>query len=80
MVVREPERECGSSKGRKLKDAPGYSYRAFVAKRMDAYEEIWREYDRRADMENRIAELRDDLGGGAILRAEMPSRGYSGGG
>jgi hypothetical protein len=41
---------------------PAYSFRLFVTNRSDAPEEIWRDYNRRADMENRIAELKHDLG------------------
>lgn len=62
VVVREREREHRGSKGRKLIDVPGYTFRVFVTTRCDAEEEIWRDYNRRADMENRIAELKHDLG------------------
>jgi hypothetical protein len=55
-------REGRESKGRKLIDVPGYTFRVFVTSRADAPEEIWRDYNRRADMENRIAELKRDLG------------------
>ena len=36
--------------------------RVFVISCGHALQEIWREYNRRADMENRIAELEHDLG------------------
>jgi hypothetical protein len=62
VAVRELVREDRESKGRKLIDVPGYTFRIFVTSREDAPEEIWREYNRRADMENRIAELKRDLG------------------
>ena len=62
VVVREREREHRGIKGRKLIDVPGYTFRVFVTTRCDAEEEMWRDYDRRADMENRIAELKHDLG------------------
>ncbi|MGC9224635.1 MAG: transposase, partial [Terracidiphilus sp.] len=61
VVVRERERERRGTKGRKLIDVPGYTFRVFVTTRSDAEEEIWRDYNRRADMENRIAELKHDL-------------------
>src|SRR5579863_7064735 len=61
VVVRERERERRGTKGRKLMDVPGYTFRVFVTTRSDAEEEIWRDYNRRADMENRIAELKHDL-------------------
>ena len=62
VVVREGVREGRASVGRKLIDVPGYTFRIFVTSRGDAPEEIWRDYNRRADMENRIAELKHDLG------------------
>jgi hypothetical protein len=46
------------SVGRKLIDVPGYTFRIFVTSRGEAPEQIWRDYHRRADMENRIAELK----------------------
>jgi DNA-directed RNA polymerase subunit N (RpoN/RPB10) len=62
VVVRERLREKRDSPGRKLIDVPGYTFRVFVTSRDDAPEQIWRDYNRRADMENRIAELKHDLG------------------
>jgi hypothetical protein len=62
VVVRELLREGRDSVGRKLLHVPGYSFRLFVTNREDAPEDIWRDYNQRADMENRIAELKHDLG------------------
>ena len=62
VVIRERVRDNRASVGRKLIDVPGYTFRIFVTNRTDAPEEIWRDYNRRADMENRIAELKHDLG------------------
>jgi Transposase DDE domain group 1 len=62
VVIREQIREGRDSVGRKLIDVPGYSFRVFVTSCPDSPEEIWRGYNRRADMENRIAELKHDLG------------------
>jgi DNA-directed RNA polymerase subunit N (RpoN/RPB10) len=62
VVVRERLREGRDSVGRKLIDVPGYTFRIFVTSCADPPEEIWRGYNRRADMENRIAELKHDLG------------------
>jgi Transposase DDE domain len=55
-------RDGHDSVGRKLIDVPGYTFRIFVTSSDAAPEEIWRDYNRRADMENRIAELKHDLG------------------
>ncbi len=60
-VIRERVRENRGSVGRRLIDVPGFTFRIFVTNRSDAPEEIWRDYNRRADMENRIAELKHDL-------------------
>jgi DNA-directed RNA polymerase subunit N (RpoN/RPB10) len=62
VVLRERVREGRDSVGRKLIDVPGYTFRIFVTSCGDLPEEIWRDYNRRADMENRIAELKHDLG------------------
>ena len=62
VVIRELVRESRASVGRKLIDVPGYTFRVFVTSEMAEPAEIWRDYNRRADMENRIAELKHDLG------------------
>ena len=62
VVVRERVREKRSSVGRKLIDIPGYTFRIFVTSCTAAPLAIWREYNLRADMENRIEELKNDLG------------------
>ena len=40
---------------------PGYTFRVWVTSREDPPEEVWRDYNRRADVEKRIAELKYDL-------------------
>ena len=60
-------REKRNSVGRKLIDVPGYTFRIFVTSCTTAPLEIWREYNRRADMENRIEELKNDLGADGFL-------------
>ena len=71
VVVRELVREGRNSIGRKLLDVPGYTFRLFVTSRGEAAEEIWRDYNRRADMENRIAELKHDLGADGFCLKEF---------
>ena len=45
--------------------------RVFVARRTEVPGEIWRDYNRRADMENRIAELKHDLGADGFCLKEF---------
>lgn len=61
VVVRERIRERKGAAGRRLIEIPGYTFRLFVTSRAEVPEEIWRDYNQRADMENRIAELKHDL-------------------
>jgi hypothetical protein len=61
VVVRERIREKRGA-GKLLVEVPGYSFRIFVTSSAAAPEEIWRDYNRRADMEKRICELKHDLG------------------
>jgi len=61
VAIREQLRAERPSLGRKLLDVPGYTFRVFVSNLALPPEEIWRDYNRRADMENRIAELKHDL-------------------
>ena len=49
VVIRERVREGCDSVRRKLIDVPGYTFRVFVTSCADAPEEIWRDYNRRAD-------------------------------
>ena len=61
VVIREQLRAERPSLGRKLREVPGYTFRVFVTNFALLPEEIWRDYNRRADMENRIAERKHDL-------------------
>jgi len=61
VVVRERLRETKRSLGRKLLEVPGYTFRVFVTNRAEAPEEIWRDYNQRACIEQRIEELKSDL-------------------
>jgi hypothetical protein len=62
IAVRERVRESRHSVGRKLIDVPGCTFRVFVTSQTQAADELWRDYNRRADVENRIGELKHDLG------------------
>ena len=61
VVIRERLEEQKESVGKTLFDLPGYTFRLFVTNSPQAPEEIWRDYNQRADVENRIAELKYDL-------------------
>src|SRR5205807_3223922 len=61
VVIRERLREKEGSVGKKLLEVPGYTFRLFVTNSAAAPEEIWRDYNHRADVEKRIAELKYDL-------------------
>ena len=71
VVIRERVRESRDSVGRQLIAVPGYTFRLFVTSCADLPEEIWRDYNRRADMENRIAELKHDLGADGFCLKEF---------
>lgn len=71
VVLRERVREDRDNVGRKLIDVPGYTFRVFVTSCAEAPEQIWRDYNRRADMENRIAELKHDLGADGFCLKEF---------
>jgi hypothetical protein len=61
VVVREQIQEAKRSPGRKLFEIPDYTFRVFVTNRPEAPEEIWRDYNQRACIEQRIEELKSDL-------------------
>lgn len=61
VVVRERIKEDKKAVGRKLFDIPEYAFRVFVTNMTDAPEDVWRDYNKRADMEKRILELKYDL-------------------
>jgi hypothetical protein len=71
IVIRERLREKRDSPGRRLIDVPGYTFRVLVTSCAAAPEELWRDYNRRADMENRIAELKHDLGADGFCLKEF---------
>lgn len=62
VVVRERVREDKAAVGRKLIDVPGYTFRLWVTNRSDSPLVLWRDYNGRAKVEQRIEELKNDLG------------------
>jgi hypothetical protein len=61
VVVREEIQERKPSLGRRLFQVPGYTFRVFVTNLPEAPEEIWRDYNQRACVEQRIEEVKSDL-------------------
>ena len=61
VVLRERIREGKEAVGRKLLDVPGYTYRVWVTSRTESPVEIWRDYNGRATVEQRIEEMKNDL-------------------
>jgi hypothetical protein len=61
VVIRELEREDKSAVGRRLIEVPGYTYRIFVTNRDEDPVTLWRDYNQRACIEQRIEELKNDL-------------------
>jgi hypothetical protein len=61
VVVRERIREGKSALGRKLIEVPGYTFRIFVTNRNEEPLELWRDYNKRATIEQRIEELKAEL-------------------
>jgi len=71
VVVREQLQETKRSPGRKLFEVPGYTFRVFVTNLPDPPEEIWRDYNQRACIEQRIEELKSDLAADAFCLQEF---------
>jgi hypothetical protein len=71
VVLRERVREGKEAVGRLLLDVPGYTYRIFVTNRTESAEIIWREYNGRACVEQRIEELKNDLAAGGFCVREF---------
>lgn len=61
VVVRERVRESKAALGRLLLAVPGYTFRVWVTSRTDGPLELWRDYNGRATVEQRIEELKHDL-------------------
>ena len=71
VVIREQLRSQRPSLVRKLLEVPGYTFRVLVSNLALPPEELWRGYNRRADMEKRIAELKHDLGADDLCLREF---------
>jgi hypothetical protein len=61
VVVRERIRETKAAVGRKLIEVPGYTFRVWVTNRSEDALTLWRDYNGRATVEQRIEELKHDL-------------------
>ena len=61
VVLRERLRETKAAVGRLLIDVPGYTFRVWVTNRSEDALELWRDYNGRACVEQRIEELKHDL-------------------
>ena len=60
-VLRERVREGKDAVGRKLIEVPGYTFRMWVTNRSEGALALWRDYNGRATVEQRIEELKNDL-------------------
>jgi len=61
IVLRERVRDGKSPLGRKLLDVSGYTFRIFVTNRSEDALTLWRDYNQRAIIEQRIEELKAEL-------------------
>lgn len=61
VVVREQVRGGKAAVGRMLIDVPGYTFRIWVTSRTEDPATIWRDYNGRATVEQRIEELKNDV-------------------
>ena len=62
IVIRERLREPVSRRQPLLLDVPGYTFRIIVTNRTEEPLKLWRDYNGRAAIEERIKELKHDLG------------------
>jgi hypothetical protein len=61
VVLREAVREGKDAVGRRLLNVPGYTFRVWVTNRSQGALVLWRDYNGRATVEQRIEELKHDL-------------------
>ncbi|MBN1288347.1 MAG: IS1380 family transposase [Actinobacteria bacterium] len=62
VIIRERVQEGKDNRGKKLFEIPDYTYSAVFTNMTEDPVEVWRFYNGRADIENRIKELRYDFG------------------
>jgi len=62
LVVRERVEEPPAKRGRLLLEVPGYTFHLWVTNRSEPVQTLWRDYNDRATVEQRIEELKNDLG------------------
>ncbi len=61
VVGRERIRETQAAVGRRLLDVPGYTFRVWVTNRSEPALDLWRDYNQRACVEQRLEEWNHDL-------------------
>ena len=61
VVLRERVREGKDAVGRRLIEVPGYTFRVWVTNRSEGALALWRDYNGRATIAQRIEELKHDL-------------------
>jgi hypothetical protein len=61
VVIRERIQEDKDAVGRKLLEVPGYTFRIFVTNRSEDPLELWRDYNKRAVIEQRIEEIKAEM-------------------
>lgn len=71
IVVREQVREGKAAVGRTLIDVPGYTFRIWVTNRTEDPASLWRDYNGRATVEQRIEELKNDVHAGGFCTAKF---------
>jgi hypothetical protein len=64
IVIRQPILQRPQAGGKELLEVPGYRFQAFITNLASTVSalEVWRHYNGRADLENRIKELGDQFG------------------
>ncbi len=71
IVVREQVREGKAAVGRTLIAVPGYTFRIWVTNRTEDPVTLWRDYNGRATVEQRIEELKNDVHAGGFCTAKF---------